>query len=182
MQQNRGGKVWTQWITFCCFPMTPSTCLTQLCHYLGLGKSSCWRTSGLPIIIAQVKVTNSRLQSVKNAMFPSTEREYTKSKNKRFSTHVSGSYDKQRDFELLGQEMASHEKGPSNRLFYLALPPSVFKPVTTMLKVNTITRLLSPLSSKQSKQKWDGWLLLGQQQPIPILKQLVEKLTLMALI
>ena len=28
---------------------------------------------------------------------------------------VSGSYDKQRDFELLGQEMASHEKGPSNR-------------------------------------------------------------------
>ena len=89
-------------------------------------------------------------------MFPSTEREYTKSKNKRFSTHVSGSYDKQRDFELLGQEMASHEKGPSNRLFYLALPPSVFKPVTTMLKVNTITRLLSALSSKQSKQKWDG--------------------------
>ena len=82
-------------------------------------------------------------------MFPSTEREYTKSKNKRFSTHVSGSYDKQRDFELLGQEMASHEKGPSNRLFYLALPPSVFKPVTTMLKVNTITRLLSALSSKQ---------------------------------
>ena len=48
---------------------------------------------------------------------------------------MSGSYDKQRDFELLGQEMASHEKGPSNRLFYLALPPSVFKPVTTMLKV-----------------------------------------------
>ena len=89
-------------------------------------------------------------------MFPSTEREYTKSKNKRSQTHVPGSYDKQRDFELLGQEMASHEKGPSNRLFYLALPPSVFKPVTTMLKVNTITRLLSPLSSKQSKQKWDG--------------------------
>ena len=48
---------------------------------------------------------------------------------------MPGSYDKQRDFELLGQEMASHEKGPSNRLFYLALPPSVFKPVTTMLKV-----------------------------------------------
>jgi len=48
--------------------------------------------------------------------------------------YCAGSYDKQRDFELLGQEMASHEKGPSNRLFYLALPPSVFKPVTTMLK------------------------------------------------
>ncbi len=26
------------------------------------------------------------------------------------------------------------EKGRNNRLFYLALPPSVFKPVTTMIK------------------------------------------------
>lgn len=27
------------------------------------------------------------------------------------------------------------EKSHANRLFYLALPPSVFKPVTSMLKV-----------------------------------------------
>ena len=31
--------------------------------------------------------------------------------------------------------MVGVEKGHANRLFYLALPPSVFKPVTSMLKV-----------------------------------------------
>jgi len=48
--------------------------------------------------------------------------------------YVAGAYDMQRDYELLAQEISSVEKGTSNRLFYLALPPSVFKPVTTMLK------------------------------------------------
>ena len=51
--------------------------------------------------------------------------------------YVAGSYDTQRDFEILNQEMGSVEKGRANRLFYLALPPSVFKPVTSMLKVST---------------------------------------------
>ena len=44
--------------------------------------------------------------------------------------YVAGSYDT--------QEMAAVEKGQANRLFYLALPPSVFKPVTSMLKVKTV--------------------------------------------
>merc|ERR1712117_454982 len=48
--------------------------------------------------------------------------------------YVAGSYDTQRDFEMLNQEMSGVEKGQANRLFYLALPPSVFKPVTSMLK------------------------------------------------
>merc|ERR1719430_1119211 len=48
--------------------------------------------------------------------------------------YVAGAYDVQRDFDLLAQEISALEKGPSNRLFYLALPPSVFKPVTSMLK------------------------------------------------
>lgn len=48
--------------------------------------------------------------------------------------YVAGSYDTKRDFEMLAQEMAGLEKGRNNRLFYLALPPSVFKPVTTMIK------------------------------------------------
>jgi len=48
--------------------------------------------------------------------------------------YVAGSYDQKRDFELLNQEISKTEKGRSNRLFYLALPPSVFKPVTTMIK------------------------------------------------
>ena len=49
--------------------------------------------------------------------------------------YVAGSYDTKRDFEMLAQEMGAVEKGRNNRLFYLALPPSVFKPVTTMIKV-----------------------------------------------
>ena len=54
------------------------------------------------------------------------------------NSYVAGSYDTQRDFELLSQEMAAGEKGQANRLFYLALPPSVFKPVTSMLKVRNL--------------------------------------------
>merc|ERR1711962_952428 len=50
------------------------------------------------------------------------------------NSYVAGSYDTKRDFELLAQEMSGVEKGTNNRLFYLALPPSVFKPVTSMIK------------------------------------------------
>jgi glucose-6-phosphate 1-dehydrogenase len=53
-----------------------------------------------------------------------------------FNHYVAGSYDKRGGFELLNQEMCRHEKSsvPANRLFYLALPPSVFEPVTLHLK------------------------------------------------
>ena len=49
---------------------------------------------------------------------------------------MSGGYDKRVSFEMLNQEMSRHEKSNStaNRLFYLALPPSVFETVTTHLK------------------------------------------------
>ena len=50
--------------------------------------------------------------------------------------YVAGSYDSQEDFKRLNQEMIAVEKDTANRLFYLALPPSVFKPVTSMLKVS----------------------------------------------
>ncbi|CAG0880999.1 unnamed protein product [Cyprideis torosa] len=46
----------------------------------------------------------------------------------------AGSYDTRRDFELLDQEISKAWKGKSNRLFYLALPPSVFEIVTTCIK------------------------------------------------
>lgn len=49
--------------------------------------------------------------------------------------YVAGSYDTRRDFELLNQEMGKFETGAqANRLFYLALPPSVFQPVTVNIK------------------------------------------------
>lgn len=50
--------------------------------------------------------------------------------------YVAGNYDCRRDFELLDQEMAKHEqKGQNgNRLFYLAVPPSVFDVVTENIR------------------------------------------------
>lgn len=49
--------------------------------------------------------------------------------------YVAGSYDVRRDFELLNQEICKKEKNAAaNRLFYLALPPSVFEPVTSNLQ------------------------------------------------
>lgn len=48
--------------------------------------------------------------------------------------YVKGSYDTRRDFELLNQEMTKVGTSRANRIFYLALPPSVFEPVTSNLK------------------------------------------------
>lgn len=48
--------------------------------------------------------------------------------------YVRGSYDTRRDFELLDQELTKVGTVRANRIFYLALPPSVFQVVTTNLK------------------------------------------------
>lgn len=49
--------------------------------------------------------------------------------------YVAGSYDGRRDFELLNQEIGKFEVGKTaNRLFYLALPPSVFETVTVHIR------------------------------------------------
>ena len=53
--------------------------------------------------------------------------------------YVAGGYDAKRDFEILNQEISRFEKRPANRLFYLALPPSVFATVTTHLKENCMS-------------------------------------------
>lgn len=53
----------------------------------------------------------------------------------RLNHYVAGGYDSRRDFELLNQEMMKFENVPNaNRLFYLALPPSVFESVTRLIK------------------------------------------------
>lgn len=50
--------------------------------------------------------------------------------------YVAGSYDTRRDFELLNQEISKFETSAkiANRLFYLALPPSVFESVTVHIR------------------------------------------------
>lgn len=49
--------------------------------------------------------------------------------------YVAGSYVERRDFELLNQEISKHDGlSSANRLFYLALPPSVFESVTVNIR------------------------------------------------
>ncbi|KAK9890139.1 hypothetical protein WA026_008946 [Henosepilachna vigintioctopunctata] len=70
--------------------------------------------------------------------------EYMKVKNDEEETYeqfwklnhyFSGSYDSRFDFEKLNQELSKQEKNSSaNRIFYLALPPSVFETCTIHIK------------------------------------------------
>ncbi|XP_054000310.1 glucose-6-phosphate 1-dehydrogenase isoform X1 [Hylaeus anthracinus] len=50
--------------------------------------------------------------------------------------YVAGMYDSQSSFEVLNNEVKKHEEGHqiAHRLFYLALPPSVFEPVTVHIR------------------------------------------------
>ena len=49
---------------------------------------------------------------------------------------MRGSYTDDDAFKGLNEALLKQEKGckTGNRLFYLALPPSVFEPVTTLIK------------------------------------------------
>lgn len=46
--------------------------------------------------------------------------------------YIAGNYTDRRDFEMLNQSLSKFDTsdGAANRLFYLALPPSVFQTVT----------------------------------------------------
>ncbi|CAH1153379.1 unnamed protein product [Phaedon cochleariae] len=49
--------------------------------------------------------------------------------------YMSGQYDSRTDFEHLNQELSKFERGPTaNRLFYLALPPTVYENVTVHIR------------------------------------------------
>ncbi|XP_022123211.2 glucose-6-phosphate 1-dehydrogenase [Pieris rapae] len=49
--------------------------------------------------------------------------------------YIAGSYDKRIDYELLNQHISKYEKGlVANRIFYLAVPPTVFQDVTVNIK------------------------------------------------
>merc|ERR1712129_173702 len=58
------------------------------------------------------------------------------------NSYVAGAYDTKRDFEMLNQEMSNLEEKISkvrNRLYYLALPPSVFASVTSLIKATRMS-------------------------------------------
>jgi glucose-6-phosphate 1-dehydrogenase len=51
-------------------------------------------------------------------------------------SYISGQYDKDEDFKILNDHLKEIEKGrkETNRVFYMALPPSVFTTVSQHLK------------------------------------------------
>jgi hypothetical protein len=60
-------------------------------------------------------------------------------------TYISGQYDQASDYQRLEKhiediEQANYPEGPKNRLFYMALPPSVFIDVAKGLKENCYTQ------------------------------------------
>lgn len=56
------------------------------------------------------------------------------------NSYVAGTYDTPAGFQKLDAEIKRLEKnGKANRLFYLALPPSVYKTVTDLIKKNCMT-------------------------------------------
>ncbi|KAK8943355.1 Glucose-6-phosphate 1-dehydrogenase, cytoplasmic isoform [Platanthera guangdongensis] len=70
----------------------------------------------------------------------STEESDYLSKFLQLIKYVSGSYDSEEGFLLLNKEISEHETsknsqpGTSRRLFYLALPPSVYRSVCRMIR------------------------------------------------
>lgn len=60
----------------------------------------------------------------------------------RFCSYVTGQYDNDESFVGLRKHLESLEKGrkEANRIFYMALPPSVFTSVSQQLKKNCYPR------------------------------------------
>ncbi|KAI3854026.1 hypothetical protein MKX03_035396 [Papaver bracteatum] len=60
--------------------------------------------------------------------------------------YVSGNYDSDEGFKFLDKEISAHElsrntqEGSSRRLFYLALPPSVYPPVCRMIRFHCMNK------------------------------------------
>lgn len=69
---------------------------------------------------------------------PTKETEEQLEKFTGMCSYVSGQYDKDESFQELDKHLQDLEKGQSktNRIFYMALPPSVFIPVSEHLKKN----------------------------------------------
>lgn len=85
-------------------------------------------------------------------------------------SYVSGQYDKDESFEELEKHLQDLEKGKKeqNRVFYMALPPSVFTPVSQMLKkncypTNGITRIIVSEPNQVALSYFDQDYLLGRE-------------------
>ncbi|XP_031336188.1 glucose-6-phosphate 1-dehydrogenase-like isoform X1 [Photinus pyralis] len=79
--------------------------------------------------VADIKEKCDKYMKVK----PSEEDAY--SEFWKLNHYIAGNYDSRLDFEKLNQELCAYESGQiANRLFYLALPPSVYEVVTVNIR------------------------------------------------
>jgi len=63
------------------------------------------------------------------------EEEETYTQFWKLNKYIAGSYDNANDFKALKKALNQNANGTaSNRLFYLALPPTVFESVTVLIK------------------------------------------------
>jgi len=59
----------------------------------------------------------------------------------KLNSYIQGSYDQDIDFQTLNKEIQVKEKsGRANRLFYFALPPSVYESVTSQIRANCMAQ------------------------------------------
>jgi len=56
------------------------------------------------------------------------------------NSYIQGSYDTAADFKKLDDAIVKLAKPGANRLFYLALPPSTYESVATMIKATCMSR------------------------------------------
>ncbi|XP_045792692.1 glucose-6-phosphate 1-dehydrogenase 5, cytoplasmic-like [Trifolium pratense] len=100
---------------------------------------------------ARTKITDEELRNRLHGYLvkdkdASREQLETVSKFLHLIKYVSGAYDSEDDFRLLDKEISKHEsltntaEGSSRRLFYLALPPSVYPSVSKMIKTTCMTK------------------------------------------
>lgn len=85
--------------------------------------------------------------------------------------YVSGSYDDKAGFVLLDEKITEHEtrrgshEGSSRRLFYLALPPSVYPPVCKMIRQFCMSKC-EPLLAALIVYILFHWFLLRQKNSL----------------
>ncbi|XP_057515678.1 glucose-6-phosphate 1-dehydrogenase 6, cytoplasmic-like [Amaranthus tricolor] len=90
----------------------------------------------------------------------------------RLIKYVSGSYDAEEGFQLLDEEITKYEReqntheGVSRRLFYLALPPSVYPSVCRMIRLHCM-----------NKSKTGGWTRIVVEKPFGRDLQSAEQLS-----
>ncbi|KAH8483830.1 hypothetical protein H0E87_028300 [Populus deltoides] len=91
---------------------------------------------------ARTKISDDDLRNRIRGYFGEDASEHSEDVSKflQLIKYVSGSYDTEDGFRLLDKEISEHEvsknsaEGSSRRLFYLALPPSVYPPVCRMIR------------------------------------------------